>query len=85
MKKTSKLTKEIEEAKNWIKQNKIFVAHLSKNEIIHHGTGEIRKMNKNELFLKNTWIINNLIEQNNQYEIILENIQLINNQIGGKP
>lgn len=81
MKKNNRLLKEIEEAKNWIQWNKVFVSHLSKNEIINQNNNEIRKMNENELFLKPTWIINNLITQTSQYELIISNTKLLNQNI----
>jgi len=80
MKNISKLNKEIQEAKAWIKWNKIFVAHLSKNEIINQN-GDSKKMNENELFLKPTWIINNLMQQTQQFELIINNTKLINSQL----
>lgn len=78
MKSINKKLKEISEAKQWISWNKKFVHHLSKNEIIDNQTGAIRKMDENELFLKPTWIINNLMTQTRQYELIIENINSIN-------
>lgn len=75
----NKLIKEIKEAKQWIEQNKKFVSLLSQNKIINHNTQEVRALNENELSLKSTWIINNLIQQTNQYKLIIDNTnKLIN-------
>lgn len=77
--KPNKLIKEIEEAKQWIECNKKFVAALSRNKILDRNTNEERPMNENELFLKPTWIINNLMTQTRQYELIINNTkQLLN-------
>lgn len=75
----NKLIKEIKEAKHWIKQNEKFVSLLSQNKILNHNTKEVRALYEDELTLKSTWIINNLIEQTNQYKLIIDNTsKLIN-------
>ena len=81
MKTINKLSKEIQEAKNWIENNKTFVYNLSRNKIKNNTTQELRELNENELFLKPTWIINNLMTQTQQYELILRNTKLIHEQL----
>ena len=77
MKKNKKLLTEIEEAKAWIEWNEKFVSALSRNMILDHKTQEERPMNENELFLKPTWIINNLMTQTAQHKLILANTKKI--------
>ncbi len=81
MKTSKKILAEINEAKDWIEWNKIFIAALSRNKIIDQSTMKEREMDENELFLKPTWIINNLTTQTNQYELILSNTKLLLNSI----
>lgn len=77
--KANKILKEIESSKEWIEMNKKFVNSLSRNKILDHNTGIERSMNENEMELKSTWIINNLIEQTNQYHYIIEKTKLLFN------
>jgi len=79
MKTSKKLIAEIKDAREWIERNKIFVSYLSQNKMYNFNTGESKEMNESELFMKPTWIINNLITQTQQYELILKNSKEIIN------